>query len=218
MNQQEEVNMYWSLIVENFILGDLKRMVGFTPKPEAKSGNLNFAITLVLFASIELLGSFYSGKSEGGENEGKNFMQYYFSAQYKDSKLLKELWDKFRHGLAHAMVPKMGSAVSRRMPNQHLRRISYGLFETLVLDADSLFIDFEKALQDYKKDLDLDKKTEKGDSLRGNFVATLEKMRVSQQQGRSSVGSSNVPSSLSSSSYTTYDPMLNKGMKSSDAE
>jgi len=203
----EEINKFWNTVVTDWILGDLKRMVGFTPEPNKNSGNLNFSITLVLLASIELMGSLYSGKAKGKDCEAKNFMKRYFSEKYQNDKLLDDIWQHVRNGLAHAMIPKMGIGISRLSPNQHLERRVFKDSEVLILDADTFVADFENALSRYKADLDTDQKAESDDSLRGLFLSALNSMKETQERtvDQVSVSGASLPSS---SQYTTYDPKL----------
>ncbi|GEM_PF-5177866 len=175
-----KINKFWSKVIEEWILGDLDTMIKHEPRENKPSGNLNFSIALVTLAGIELAGSLLRGRKEGGKYGFEEFIKLYFpnfkNDVYRNIEIASMLYDSFRNGLAHQMIPKQATGISRKSPEQHLEFAQENNKKFLILDADTLVEHFKSALQKFKKDLDDNRKDKSGIYLTANVQKSVDEI------------------------------------------
>lgn len=179
-NNMKRIRTFWRKAIEKWIVGDLETMVGIKPIKRKESGNLNFAIALVCFSGIELAGKLLLGEEkEGGKANFREFVCIYFpdnykNSIYKDTDVLNYLYEQFRNGLAHNMLTKDLTGISKgKGPHLEFRTDTSGK-KVFIINSDVLFKHFKKALERYKKDLDDNKKGEKDFKLRALFLKFID--------------------------------------------
>lgn len=154
-HQQESAILYIKeTVIDGYMLGDLKRMVGIQVVPNSV-GNCNFPIVLYIFSCIEFLGSLVSethipdrrGATQDrfwayvGLTFGNNLQTF---QQHRSTFI-----QIFRNGLTHEFFAK-NAGISR----QHTDVFSVSGGGKLVLDADRFYDIFKESCETLKAFLD----------------------------------------------------------------
>lgn len=167
--EDKKLKKFWE-IIECWLLGDLRRIRDLPLENDC--GNLNFVFLSSTLAAIELMGFLYTAGQKKDDGAFKEFTKNYLGKirkEYKDEDMVIFLYRNFRHGLAHRLMPKynldFGTAVSRKKPHFHFKKEIKNKTTIVILDADTLFEDFEKALKAYREDIDRDGTLKKAFSL-----------------------------------------------------
>lgn len=133
------------LIYVDPIIKDLDYMIKIKDR-------LNAPIVLVVFSLIDALGKCIYGRDT---NQGISlFLRGYMvkvDGRYSQHAVVLE--KVFRNGLAHTGVPYPGGGVARNREDIHLTIKTTREGACIVVDADTFYKHFKKAMELYKKDL-----------------------------------------------------------------
>lgn len=135
-------------IIFGWMKKDLERMSKEIPSDSGQIGNINFPLALCILTYIESLGSYLLGKDE--KNNYKKVAGYYIDQCFErpgeyNSELLGEF---FRNGLAHQYFSRGAITRTGKRP-AIVKDINYGL----ILDVDTLLVDFINSLINFKEKL-----------------------------------------------------------------
>ncbi len=153
---------FLNTVVFGWMKSDLERMITNIRPDKTEVGNINFPLALCTLSYMEYLGGFLLGKDDGFFGNVDSYTSECFPNVGEYPTII--LKDLIRNGLSHDYFPR--GAISR---NGWHPAINKGKTFDIVLDAETLVIDFITSLDVFKEKLE-DEKYEK------RMQETLEKI------------------------------------------
>jgi hypothetical protein len=143
---KERVETFFATYIHGWLLHDIRFCAG-------QQENLSFAVATLALNAIDFVGSLYAGKN-ASSHAFTEFLNKYMP-EYSDFD--PRFYDSYRCGLVHQYFPKACGGIVWNIPEEHLKQND----GRLTVNAQSLAKDVERAIADYKHDLESDKELQR---------------------------------------------------------
>ena len=145
---QERISDFFSEYVTGWLLGDLQHCA-------RQEKNLSFTVACLALNAVDFFGGLYTGRGSSGNSFRQFAHRYMPGYETIDSEI--SLYNSYRCGLVHEYFPKRQHSVVWNRPHEHLVKAN-GRWS---LNAQSLALDVETAITEYRADLRDDPKLHK---------------------------------------------------------